>query len=264
MSSSFPIRVGLTAFLFALIFYFVLLITFISQDGGNNLRSNHHKEILFNYKSQSSRVIKISQNKTIEAVEIPVHNLTIPPTKEEPITTVLVVLGNEPLDDQTPTVDTMTRVKTAVSYYLQNSRTTIIVFTGGPTAGKSSEAQMMATYAKSLGVPDKSILLEEKARSTGENAQLTALLLWKQKINPKTVYVVSKYDHLEWAIPIFKKHKGPVDVFKNVKPLGCTISQSEILEQMENYINQHPKNSPSTQRVLWRLKNIKKGIRGID
>ena len=65
---------------------------------------------------------------------------------------ILVVLGNEPLDDATPTIDTMTRVRKAVEYFSMHP-SSILIFTGGPTAGKVTEAQVMANYAMSLGVP---------------------------------------------------------------------------------------------------------------
>ena len=177
---------------------------------------------------------------------------------------MLIVLGNEPLDDQTPTVDTMTRVKTAVDFWGKHENSTIIIFSGGPTAGKMTEAKMMANYAASLGVPSDVMRLEEKARSTGENAQLSAVLLWKEKIVPKNIYIVSKSDHLQWAMPIFKNHKGPIASFKTALPLGCSVTKEESIAQMTKYLEQHTENSPATQRVRWRKKNLEKGIQGID
>ncbi len=54
------------------------------------------------------------------------------------IGTVLVVLGNEPLDDHTPTVDMIARVKKAVEFYRANPDS-LLVLTGGATAGGVSE-----------------------------------------------------------------------------------------------------------------------------
>ena len=68
------------------------------------------------------------------------------------IENILVVLGNEPLDDATPTIDTMTRVRKAVKFFSVHP-SSILIFTGGPTANKVTEAQVMANYAMSLGVP---------------------------------------------------------------------------------------------------------------
>ena len=58
---------------------------------------------------------------------------------------VLVVLGNEPLDDLTPTVDTASRVRKAVEVHRDHPGS-IIVFSGGPTAGKTTEARFGALY----------------------------------------------------------------------------------------------------------------------
>ena len=121
----------------------------------------------------------------------------------------------------------------------------------------------MANYASSLGVPETSLLLEERARSTIENAQLTSVLLWKKKIFPKKVLIVSKYDHLDWAMPIFKSHKGPSDVFKHALPLGCSVTREQSMQQMQEYISSHP-DEPNTKRVQWRLANLQKGVKGID
>jgi predicted ATPase len=72
----------------------------------------------------------------------------------------------------------MKRVDAAATFFNRqlNKDRTIIVFTGGPTAGKKTEAGVMADYAmKKYNVPQESIILEEKARSTQENAVLVAI-----------------------------------------------------------------------------------------
>jgi hypothetical protein len=53
---------------------------------------------------------------------------------------VLIVLGNEPLDDVTPTVDTVSRVRKAVEVHKEHPGS-IIILSGGPTAGKTTEAR---------------------------------------------------------------------------------------------------------------------------
>src|SRR5712671_686953 len=83
------------------------------------------------------------------------------------VDTVLVVLGNQPLDDHTPTVDMIARVNKAVEFHKANLGT-VLVFTGGPTAGVVSEARMMADLAIASGVSSNAVRLEENARSTSE------------------------------------------------------------------------------------------------
>ena len=68
--------------------------------------------------------------------------------RDLPVEAVLIVLGNEPLDDSTPTVDMIARVNKAVEY-LEEHPTSILLFSGGPTAGTNTEARMMAGLAMS-------------------------------------------------------------------------------------------------------------------
>eukprot|EP00656_Telonema_subtile_P054128 TRINITY_DN8000_c0_g1_i1.p1 TRINITY_DN8000_c0_g1~~TRINITY_DN8000_c0_g1_i1.p1 ORF type:complete len:309 (+),score=66.01 TRINITY_DN8000_c0_g1_i1:124-1050(+) len=107
-------------------------------------------------------------------------------TGEEASWTAVVVLGNQPLDSATPTVDCVQRVLHAVGLYKQlaqdPSRAVRVICTGGTRttvkAGRAfPEARMMALIAMAEGVPATSILLEDAALSTAENAELTARLL---------------------------------------------------------------------------------------
>jgi len=186
------------------------------------------------------------------------------PTKAKmPKTVLLVVLGNMPLDEKTPTLDTMTRVRTAVEYY--NKSEAWMLFSGGPTAGGTvSEAATMAAFAKGLGVKEEDIILEERARTTEENAIFTASLLLERGLKPQAlreVFIVSKFDHLEWAMPLFKQSKKvPGAFFENAKPLGCNVDRLESIQQMETFLKEHP----DSKMVALRLKNLRNGIRGID
>ena len=64
------------------------------------------------------------------AADAPSPTTLSPPA--QPLT-ILVVLGNMPLDDATPTIDTMTRVQTAVKYYTSHidKEPCLLVFSGG-------------------------------------------------------------------------------------------------------------------------------------
>ena len=165
---------------------------------------------------------------------------------------VLVVLGNEPLDDKTPTVDTVARVKKAVAFQKEHP-STLLVFTGGPTAGTNTEARMMADLAVAQGVSTNSIRLEEKARSTQQNARLTAALI--RRINPDRILIVSKADHLDWAMPIFKK----VEAFRTAEPLPCQVDRADSIAQMEEYLTKN-----DTPRVRERLHQLRSGVKGTD
>ena len=188
--------------------------------------------------------------------------VTASPSKS-PYKSVLVVLGNEPLDDQTPTIDTMDRVKKAVAYYEKNPTTTLLIFTGGPTAGKTTEAMMMSQYAQSLGVKEKDIRLEEKARSTKQNALLSARLLIREGITPKETFVVSKADHLTWAMALFKGNDVPQRLFEDSIAMPCTVKKEDVMQQMNEYISTH-EGHPRIPRIKIRLEMLRKGQQGID
>ena len=73
----------------------------------------------------------------------------------------------------------------------------LIVFSGhlgNFTLGvwERSEAEMLAERALSLGVPDKSILIENKAVNTGENVIFSKKLLEGSGIFPKRIIAVQK------------------------------------------------------------------------
>jgi uncharacterized SAM-binding protein YcdF (DUF218 family) len=165
---------------------------------------------------------------------------------------VLVVLGNEPLDDNTPTVDMGARVNKAIAFAKEHPGS-VLLFTGGPTAGRTTEARMMADLAIAQGVATNSIRLEEKARSTQENARLTARIV--TELAPRRVIVVSKEDHLEWAMPIFRK----VEAFKTAEALSCQVSRAESIAQMEEYLK-----TRDNARVRERLGQLRNEVKGTD
>jgi len=174
------------------------------------------------------------------------------PREGGPFDTVLIVLGNEPLDDSTPTVDMAARVKKAVTFQKEHPAT-LLVFAGGSTAGTNTEARMMADLALAQGVSTNSIRLEEEARSTRENARRTARFI--REFGPRRIFIVSKEDHLEWAIPVFRD----IDVFRTAEPLASPVNRADIIAQMENYLKTH-----DSSRVRRRLQKLKKGERGTD
>ena len=182
--------------------------------------------------------------------------------EEQKRVVIFVVLGNMPLNDLTPTVDTMTRVRTAVEKYkaLDDSERGYLVFSGGPTVDKKTEAAMMGEYARTLGVLERDIILEEKARTTKENALFSAQLLLEMGIVANKIFIVSKFDHLDWAVPLFKQRDVPGHYFERAEPLGCNVAVTESIAQMEEFLKSHPQNKMAAHR----LKDLRNGIRGID
>src|SRR5262245_35416395 len=79
------------------------------------------------------------------------------------IENVIVVLGNMPLDESTPTIDLIYRAVKGAEI-AQGSPNALIIMTGGKTAGRISEAEMMGVIAISRGISPRQILLEESSR----------------------------------------------------------------------------------------------------
>ena len=73
----------------------------------------------------------------------------------------------------------------------------LLVFSGGLgtlTLGKWTrpEAQIFAEIAVLMGVPEESILLEERSTNTGENVRFTQALLEERGLHPQKFIVVQK------------------------------------------------------------------------
>jgi len=167
-------------------------------------------------------------------------------------TVAIVVLGNQPLDDSTPTVDMIRRVLKGVEVAKQ-SPGALLLLTGGKTVGNISEAEMMALIALSRGMRPESVVLEEAARGTDQNARLCAEILSKRRF--ARVLVVSKSDHLEWAMPLFREY----EIFRNAEPLPCEVDPTEVIAQMRDYLKTH-----DNERVRRRLSRLLEGLQGVD
>jgi uncharacterized SAM-binding protein YcdF (DUF218 family) len=81
-----------------------------------------------------------------------------------------------------------------------------IIMSGGPAVWKYSWASLMKDQAESLGIPEKAILLEEKSRSTEENAIYTREILLKHGY--KTIILVTSPYHSRRASVIFGRVLG--------------------------------------------------------
>ncbi len=167
-------------------------------------------------------------------------------------TIALVIPGNEPLDDSTPTIDMSRRVLRAVDI-VRKRPVSLLVFSGGATGDTMSEAKMMALIALSRGVPLERMVLEERARSTGENALYAGRILKQRGI--ERAVIVSKKEHLDWAMPIFRKYEP----FERAVRLESRVSREEIIAQMKDYLKLH-----DSKRVRQRLDQLLKGISGTD
>ena len=107
---------------------------------------------------------------------------------------VIVVLGGEERE----------RVEYGVKLFKEGwARKDRMIMTGGPLVGKHTYAGLMKEQAEDLGVPGKFILLEDRSRTTEEDAKYTGDILEKNRYE-SIVLVTSPY-HSRRASIIFKK-----------------------------------------------------------
>jgi uncharacterized SAM-binding protein YcdF (DUF218 family) len=201
---------------------------------------------------------------------------------------VAIVLGNMPLDATTITVDTLARVRQAVAYVLGVSASSVsiggrdpvavesgwpsVVFSGGRTAGYISEALQMALVAGSMGLPLASVTLEERSMSTEQNALFVAQILKERldkglvKEDSLSVSVVSKQDHLSWALPIFQRvglEQG-LECLVNATALPAAVDPHDVIAQMDQFLSRLDVDEGVKSAVRLRRDNLIKGVRGID
>ncbi len=162
--------------------------------------------------------------------------------------TVIVVLGDRPLDDTFPTVDMVYRVLKGVEL-AKKFPGAVLIMSGGATKGPTPEARMMGLIAWSRGVDPLRIILEDKSQTTGENAGNTAGIVGSKNI--QQVFIITEKSRLEEAVAIFQKHGE----FKNVQGIESDVTRAIIMEQMEQYLKTH-----DDRVVRGRLHFVRKGI----
>jgi len=81
-----------------------------------------------------------------------------------------------------------------------------IIMAGGPLVWKYTWASLMKEQAESLGIPGKKILLEDKSRSTEEDALYTKEIL--QQNGFKSIILVTSPYHSKRASLIFERVMG--------------------------------------------------------
>ena len=114
---------------------------------------------------------------------------------------VIICLGDSLSKPET--INMELKIEKAVELFKQG-RAKKIIFTGGYTGGPDlSEAKFMADIAVKLGVPERDIILEEKATTTAGNAYYSQKIIDRHKF--KSAIIVASPYHLRRAGYIFKK-----------------------------------------------------------
>lgn len=203
------------------------------------------KEVQFAQLSNASPYAKIISNSSnIENKKYPVHHFLSdgsiekvkflePSDLKNNTETVIIVLGDRPLDDTTPTVDMIYRVLKGVELAKKFPKA-IMIMSGGATKGPIPEAKMMGLIAWGRGVDPQRIILEDKSQTTVENAKNTADIVGAKNI--RKVFVISERSRLEDAVAIFQKHEKE---FKNIQGVPSDVTSVAIIEQMEQFLMTH-------------------------
>jgi uncharacterized SAM-binding protein YcdF (DUF218 family) len=92
----------------------------------------------------------------------------------------------------------------------------VLIFSGAAASGTVSNAKAMANIAIRDGVPEKAIIIEEKSKTTAENATLTSDLM-KQNGYESFILVTSPYHQ-----------RRTYELFKKENPLAKIINQSAL------------------------------------
>jgi len=120
----------------------------------------------------------------------------------------IVVFGGGVGETGSPGKSTIERSRYAVGLYKEGYADKII-FSSGYTY-TYNDAENMRLFAISMGVPKRSIILEEKANSTYENVRLTKDILDKNKL--RSILLVSSPYNMRRASLVFKKHAPAIAV----------------------------------------------------
>lgn len=117
----------------------------------------------------------------------------------------IVVLGNRPAVDAQGRIapELERRTRRGVELFHRGLAPRLMV-TGGESGGVV-EADVMARYAESLGVPRASIVRERRARDTAENALFSVrALCGEDTACTPSVIVVTSPHHLRRAVELFR------------------------------------------------------------
>lgn len=111
----------------------------------------------------------------------------------------------------------------------------LLVFSGGlggitKNLWSEPEAELFASIAREMGVPDSAILVETRSTNTGENVRLTRRLLAGRGIEPRSLILVQKPYMERRAYATFKRYWP--------EPRVCVTSpQVSFEEYLSKYSN---------------------------
>lgn len=139
------------------------------------------------------------------------------------MTAFVIVLGDRP-EGESPSAEMVRRVRHGLELCLKSGA--VIVFSGGRTSGRYSEALLMQRVAEDE-FPDSQIpsLLESQSLDTIGNAYYCAKLL--SGLEHESITVVTSPYHLERSGYIFRKVMGQQVRMETFGPVPSQLTESE-------------------------------------
>lgn len=130
------------------------------------------------------------------------------------------------------------RVAQAVELY-KKGYGKFLLMSGGPAIWHQTYADNMRAQAKSLGVADKDILIQDRSRSTYEDAKFSLPILKAKKV--KSVILVTSPYHMRRALRTTRRLYNK----ENIKVIAYPVQNSEF--KVKGWWKKHD----ATQAVVW-------------
>lgn len=128
--------------------------------------------------------------------------------EDAPTADAIVVLGGHSANNRHNWFEsydankTTSRIQRGAALYMAGKAPLILV-SGAALDGGTSEAQGMARYLKSQGVPEHAILIEEQSFTTRENAYFSVKKLQEKQV--KNILLVTSSLHMPRSAAVFRK-----------------------------------------------------------
>lgn len=146
---------------------------------------------------------------------------------------IIIVLGNPANDSCKPAPMMRERVNAGVELFKKGWANKLL-FTGNAVGSRCIEADVMADYAISLGIPDSCIIREKFAENTYQNAQYSVEYLVKSNLR-KAVIVTSKF-HIKRSCNIFSNYDIEYTMHTSATPKDMSMLKLFVWKLRENII----------------------------
>ena len=116
---------------------------------------------------------------------------------------VIIVLGNAPSEDCTPSDIMKQRVLKGVEIFNEGMSNRIL-FSGGNSVGECIESEIMSSIAVSCGIPDSCIIQENASKNTYQNVYYSVKIM--EDLGMKSAIVITSNFHGKRVNSIFSNY----------------------------------------------------------